>query len=281
MKKLWFIWLLVLVLTFSALAQTPKAKFADFGGVKIHYKDIGKGKNALVFVHGWACNSDFWQKSINAFPDYRVIALDLPGHGQSDKPKTTYTMDYFANSIDAVLRDAGVKKAVVVGHSMGTPVARQFYRLYSKKTLGIVIVDGSLRWYGDKASREAFYAPLRADYRKTATQFVDGMLQPVKEEKLKQFIRSAMLATPDYVGLSAMEGFNDDKLWETDKISVPVLAIMADSPWWTPDTKDFYNSVAPDLDFQMWKGVSHFLMMEKPAEFNEQIRLFITRKKLL
>jgi pimeloyl-ACP methyl ester carboxylesterase len=85
-----------------------------------------------------------------------VIALDLPGHGQSDKPQIAYTMDLFANAIDAVMRDAKVERAVLVGHSMGTPVARQFYRKYPQKTLAIVIVDGGLRLFGTKKCETDF-----------------------------------------------------------------------------------------------------------------------------
>src|SRR5947209_20543938 len=94
---------LVLVLAAGLSAQTPKNNWANYDNGKVHYYDIGnhKSKTALVFIHGWTCNADFWKDSYNAFPAYRVIALDLPGHGQSDKPRTNYSMEYFARSIDA------------------------------------------------------------------------------------------------------------------------------------------------------------------------------------
>lgn len=284
MKK---VFCLVWILMFSAVAfsqsQMPKSNWAKFDNQKIHYYDVGKQKNtdALIFVHGWTCSADFWKESVNAFPEYRVVALDLPGHGQSDKPKTVYSMEYFAKSIEAVMNAAKIKSAVLVGHSMGTPVIRQFYRLYPKKTLGLIVVDGALRPFAPRAQMEQFFAPLRADYKTNAARFIDGMLFPVKDEKLKQTIRSSMLATPDYVAVSAMEGMADDAIWTNDKINLPVLAIMAESPSWRPDTKEFYQTLAPDLDFQMWKDVSHFLMMEKPSEFNKEISLFIVKKKLL
>jgi pimeloyl-ACP methyl ester carboxylesterase len=286
MKKLSIGWiLLVLLFAASALAFDEKAaiksNFADFGGVKIHYQETGKGNRALIFVHGWTCNSDFWKESINAFPGRRVIAVDLPGHGKSDKPQVSYTMDYFARSIEAVMKNAKVDRAVLVGHSMGTPIIRQFYRLYPKKTLGLVIVDGALRPFMPKAQMEAFFAPLKADYKNQAARFVDGMLQPIKDEKLKQEIRASMLATPDYVAISAMEGMMDEKIYEPDQIKVPVLAIMAESPFWQPDTDTFYRKIAPTIDFRMWQGVSHFLMMEKPQLFNKSVLLYLGTNKLL
>lgn len=284
MKNLSLIGLLIALYSVSVCAHTanhpPQSRFADSGGVQVHYNSVGEGSNALVFIHGWTCNADFWKRSINEFPDYRVIAVDLPGHGQSDKPHTDFTMDYFARSIEAVLRDAGVKKAVLVGHSMGTPVIRQFYRLYPQQTLGLVIVDGALR-IGTRAEVEQMMAPMRRDYAAAATKSVDAMLEPVRDEKLKQEIRTAMRATPHYVGKSAMEGMVDEKIWIEDKINVPVLAILAQSPWWKPDTEAFFRSIAPNLDFHMWQGVSHFLMMERPAAFNESVALFVSKNGLL
>jgi pimeloyl-ACP methyl ester carboxylesterase len=279
MKK---IFCLIIILLFSIAAFADQnGDFADFDGNKVYFKNFGKGKKAIVFIHGWTCNSDFWTDSFAAFPEYRVVAVDLPGHGRSDKPKTEYTMEYFAKSVAAVLKKANVKQAVLVGHSMGTPVARQFYRLYPEKTLGVVIVDGALRPYADEEAMKAFFAPIRADYKTNAPKFIDGMLAPVKDENLKRRIREAMLSTPEYVAVSAMDGMMNKKIWQEDKINVPVLAIMAESPAWKPDTKDFYQTIAPNLDFRMWQGYSHFLMMEQPALFNKTVKLFVAKNKLL
>src|SRR5690348_6481016 len=88
-----------LLLVWCSFSQTaPKAKWTNFDGNKVYFYDIGnqRSKNAVIFIHGWTCSSDFWKDSYNAFPSYRVIAIDLPGHGKSDKPKLDYTMAYFA-----------------------------------------------------------------------------------------------------------------------------------------------------------------------------------------
>ncbi|MEO7672869.1 MAG: alpha/beta hydrolase [Pyrinomonadaceae bacterium] len=283
MRNTIFFCLIMILTAVFAFAEAPKSHWAMLDGNKIHYYDIGneKNKNALIFVHGWTCNADFWKDSYSAFPSYRVIAVDLIGHGKSDKPKALYSMEYFAKSVEAVMRNAKVQKAVFVGHSMGTPVARQFYRLYPDKTVGIVIVDGALRSFFPKDAMEQFIAPLRTNYKENAAKFVEGMLTPIKDESLKRTIRESMAATPDYVAISAMEGMADEKIWTDDKINIPVLAVMAPSQFWPPDVKDVFTSLAPKIDFQMWTGVSHFLMMEKPKEFNEQVSLFVAKNKLL
>ncbi len=288
MKNPRFLGTALLILS-SALAQgatpAPADKVADFGGVKLHYQTVGTGSKALVLVHGWTCSTEFWKQSIGAFPGYRVIAVDLPGHGQSDKPHVDYTMDYFARGVEAVMRDAKIDKAVLAGHSMGTSVIQRFYRLYPQRTLGLVFVDG-LPWMDIKKEElEQIQKPYRINYRDAATQNVDHMLVPIHDEQLKQEIRSAMLATPDHVGAGAIDGSIAGLLQERQlmahKITVPVLAILADSGPWKPTTEAMVRSAAPRLDYRIWPGVSHFLMMEKPTEFNATVNDFIVKNKLL
>jgi pimeloyl-ACP methyl ester carboxylesterase len=273
----------LLFAVFGVYSQTPKAKWTKYNDVKIHYYDIGnkKSANALVLVHCWTCNVEFWKDNYNAFPNYRVIAMDLPGHGQSDKPKIDYTMEYFARAVDGVMKNAGVKRAVLAGHSMGTPVIRRYYELYPERTLGLIVVDGALLPFGPRDQVEKFVEPLFSDYKKGVPAFVDGMLPPSVGADLRSFIRGSMLATPDHVGTSAMKFVLDDSYAAHEKINVPVLAIMAQNPMWPAEMEGRYKAVAPKTDYQVWGGVSHFLHMERPREFNEQVILFISRNKLL
>lgn len=255
--------------------------------LRVHYKSYGdKGGNereALVLIHGWTCNLDYWRDSIADFAKRnRVIAIDLPGHGQSDKPEVTYSMDLFARAVEAVMRDAKVERAVLVGHSMGTPVARQFYRKYPEKTLGIVIVDGTLRPFGDKKLMDGFIAGFRGpNYKEAGKQMFAGMAGPNLPAETQERIQASFLNTPQYVLVSAMEGMAADSIWGADKINVPVLAVLAKSPFWPPDTEQFYRSIAPNLDFQMMEGVGHFLMMEKPKEFDAAVIAYLDKNKLL
>ncbi len=264
-------------------AMEAGSRFATLDGSRVHYKSYGKGREALVFVHGWTCDMNFWSGQIPSFEKRtRVIAVDLPGHGQSDKPQVAYTMDLFARAVDAVMRDAGVERAVLVGHSMGTPVIRQFYRKYPKKTLALVIVDGALQPFGDKKMMDTFIAPLRGpNYKEQAAKFIDGMMGPEVSAVLREQIKTSMLSGPQYVAISAMEAMAEESIWKQDRIDVPVLAVLAKSPFWPADNEQFVRSIAPNLDYQMWDGVSHFLMMEKPREFNEAVIAFLDKQRLL
>ena len=281
-SSVFFVFITLLLASTSVLAADGESQYAKLDGARIHYKSYGKGGDAIVLVHGWTCNLDHWRDQI---PDFskrtRVLALDLPGHGQSDKPEIVYTIDLFANAIDAAMRDAKVERAVVVGHSMGTPVARQFYRKYPQKTLAIVIVDGGLRLFGTKEMRDGFLTTFRSPgYKDAGAQMFSqmaGTLSAAEQERVKTSFGN----TPQYVLVSAMESMNNEALYGPDKINVPVFAIMAKSPFWPPDTEQFLRGLAPDLEFQMWEGVGHFLMMEKPKQFNDAVIAFLEKKNLL
>src|SRR5215218_1122550 len=274
--------IVVVATTATAVAFDGESQFAKLDGARIHYKSYGKGKDALVLVHGWTCNLDNWREQI---PDFakrnRVIALDLPGHGQSDKPEIAYTMDLFANAIDAVMRDAKVERAVVVGHSMGTPVARQFYRKYPQKTLAIVIVDGGLRPFGTKEIRDNYISMFRSPaYKQAGEQMFAQMMGSLPAAEQAR-VKTSFANTPQYVLVSAMESMNKDELYGPDKINVPVFAVLAKSPFWPPDTEQFLRGLAPDLELQWFEGVGHFLMMEKPKQFNDAVIAFLNKKNLL
>jgi len=280
--------LLALAIAPAALAKdssAPKAqsRFAKLDGARIHYVSYGKGREALVLIHGWTSNLEFWRDQISDLAKRnRVIAIDLPGHGLSDKPQITYSMDVFARAVDAVLRDAHVERAVLVGHSMGTPIARQLYRNYPQKTLAIVIVDGPLRPFGDPKMMEGFIAGLRGpNYKDAGGKMLTTISGPLLSAADQERIKSSFLNTPQHVVASAMAGMADESIWGRDKINVPVLAIMVKSDFFGGDIEPFYRSIAANLDFQQWEGVGHFLMMERPKQFNDAVIAFLDKNALL
>jgi pimeloyl-ACP methyl ester carboxylesterase len=283
-----FLLLCLPLLLVTAVAQKPTkaegdSRFTSLDKARIHYVNYGKGPEALVLIHGWTCNLEYWRDQI---PDFakrnRVLAIDLPGHGQSDKPELVYSMDLFARAVDAVLRDAGVERAVLVGHSMGTPVARQFYRRYPGKTLAIVVVDGALRPFADKKLMDGFIAQFRGpNYKEAGAGMFAQMAGPNLSAEAQERIKASFLNTPQHVIVSAMEGMADDSIWGPDKINLPVLAIMAKSPFYPADIEQQFRNIAPNMEFQMWEGVGHFLMMEKPKQFNDTVLGFLDKNALL
>jgi pimeloyl-ACP methyl ester carboxylesterase len=261
------------------------SKFAKSGDIKVHYKSLGEGKTALVFVHGWCCDHTVWSAQAAAFNGkVRMLFVDLPGYGKSDKPKIDYTMDVFAKGIDAVLQDAGVEQAVLAGHSMGTPVVRQFYRLYPDKTKGLIFVDGALRSFAkDKEQAKQFASMFKEEtFKDVAPRFLASMFPATAPAAIKEHVKGLVENASPQVAVSSMHGMMlDDKLWKEDPIKVPAQAIMAKSPNWSEDYKAFVKKLAPDLDYREFDGVGHFLFMEKPKEINEALSEFLTKQGLI
>jgi pimeloyl-ACP methyl ester carboxylesterase len=111
-------------------------------GVAIAYDTYGTGATTLVFVHGWACDSTFWRLQVEAFaPDYRVITLDLAGHGRSGSGRMEWTAAHFASDVAAVLRSADASNVILIGHSLGGPIVLEAALLAPERVIGIVGVD--------------------------------------------------------------------------------------------------------------------------------------------
>jgi sigma-B regulation protein RsbQ len=271
----------------AARAEDPKPRSRDakLGDVRVHYDDAGpeQAKEAVVFVHGWAGDRTVWRLQMPVFAkEARCLAIDLPGHGESDKPEVAYSMSYFAKAIDAVMRDAGVESAVLVGHSNGTPVVRQFWREYPKKTRALVIVDGALRsFFSDPKQVDQFVGMFKApDYKDFVAKFVDSMFTSRMPDDAKADVKNRMLSTPQHVMVSSFEAVVDPAIWKEDTIDVPVLAIMAKSPFWTPEYEAFAKKICPKMEWHVLENVGHFVMMEKPDEFDALLAAFLAKQGL-
>jgi pimeloyl-ACP methyl ester carboxylesterase len=250
----------------------------DGEGARVHYLTAGKGAEALVFLHDWRGDVSYWTRQIAAFPDRRVIAIDLPGHGASDQPSVAYTMDYFARSVDAVLQDAGVSRVVLVGYGMGAFVGRQFYRLFPEKTAGLVLVSTSLQ--DRRIAPDSVIRGLHHNYYYylAPSSFYNRL--PLEDVGLEDHIREVMLATPRDIAISSMKGLLDPKIYRHDRIGVPVLAVLPRGT--VPNQYDnFHRSIAPRLEIRTIPSIYDLVMISEPAAFNDALASFVARNRLL
>lgn len=248
--------------------RSAPSRYARVDGVRVHYKSVGTGPRAVVLVHGWACDLQFWRRQV---PDLaartRVLALDLPGHGLSDKPEREYSMAFLGRAVAAVLADAGADEAALVGHSMGALVARQALDSDPRRVRTLVLADGSLRPYFKTAEEgRRFREPFQADYPaalRGAIRFLSEGMRPADRE----WVEAHMLATPRHVALSAQESMHDPASYPTGRVGVPIGAVMARSEHWQ-GYEAFLRGLSPRVDYRELAGVSHFLMIDDPPAFN-------------
>jgi pimeloyl-ACP methyl ester carboxylesterase len=274
------IWIAALLFATGLMAAD-----ATYDGSRVHYESYGKGPEAVVFIHGWTCDLTFWRGQAPVYEKRRALLVDLPGHGQSDKPEVAYTQERFARAIEAVMRDAKVERAVLVGHSMGGPVALTFLRLFPTKTKALVMVDAYVpQAPKDEAERarqqaqlEPFLRSMNApNYKGTVQKMIEGMFSEKTTPAQREEIRTKMAATPQQVLASAMQGMfalEAPKAGET--YGLPVMALVTPGNA-RPGYEARLRAVFPNLrKFEIWEGSGHFLMMESPDRFNRALEEFL------
>ena len=290
-RPAWLVFPCLMMTISEASSQTPTdvltkapSSFAKCGDHKVHYKSVGMGKTAIVFIHGWCCDHTVWDAQAAAFNGKaRMLFVDLPGYGKSDQPMTDYTMTLFAKGIDSVVQDAGVEQAVLIGHSMGTPVVRECYRQFPGKIKALVFVDGPLRpFIKDPAAMEQFMSLFKEEtFKETTPKFLGSMFNPQTPPAAREHIEKLVKNTSPRVAISSMKGMLDLKHWKEDPIKTPCQALMAKSANWSEDYKDFVKKLVPGLDYQEFDGLGHFLFMEKPTDFNKRLGEFLTKQGVL
>ncbi|HEY1758081.1 MAG TPA: alpha/beta hydrolase [Bryobacteraceae bacterium] len=277
-------WLSLGLLALPALAADSVSHFAPFDGLKVHYESYGSGKEAVVFIHGWTCDLTFWRGQAPVYRNRRSLLIDLPGHGESDKPKVAYPLEFFARGIEAVLRDAGVEHAVLVGHSLGGPIAYSFIQLFPSQAKALVLVDATVSNLPADAS---FQAAQQVQYQQRAQNLsgpagvknflaaVNAMFSARTPPSLRDQIRAKMLATPEYVRVAAVTSPSEIPSPAPGvTYNVPALAIQAAQKG-TEQRAAAMRSIFPKLRLEKWVGSGHFLMMEDPARFNRSLERFL------
>ena len=247
--------------------------FATLDGHAVHYLAAGSGKPVVVFLSGWGCDASLWSEQAPVLaPRARLLLVDLPGHGRSDKPDIAYTMSLFARAVNAVLDDAGLEKAAVAGHSMGAMVAYQFARDYPEKAAAVIWVDGActipIEIEKQIAGFQARAKDLRGpQHREKTLEFIDTLFIPETPEAVREEVRREIMATPQHVLASCIENFADRALFEPAVLDVPAFAIFCE--FWHPERfVDIFRKCLPRIEYEFLKGSGHYPMLEKPAETN-------------
>jgi pimeloyl-ACP methyl ester carboxylesterase len=239
--------------------------------VHIDYRVWGKGEPAIVLVHGWACDANYWSAQIDALKSkYTVVAVNLAGHGASEKNRTDWSMGTYGEDVATVVRQIANRQVVLVGHSMGADVALEASRRIGDRVIGIIAVD-SLKSIGLPPMRQRdidqHLAPFRADFVGQTRKYVTESLfetgaDPVLVQKVAydMSLEAPQVAIPSMQALLAM-----DFTSVLPDIHVPVLAINSDL---SPTEEARIRKSLPGFKADILEHTGHFLMMEVPQRFN-------------
>jgi pimeloyl-ACP methyl ester carboxylesterase len=237
-------------------------------GSAIRYGVRGQGEVTLVFVHCWTCNHAFWDKQVDHFSrDYRVVWLDLAGHGASGSRRERYSMQAFGQDVASVVEKVGAERVILVGHSMGGPVAVEAAGLLGERVLGVVGVDTfytPFEYPKTEAEIAAMVKPFEDDFAATTQHMIGTMFTPAADPEMKQWVLAQFDGSKKALGVSAMyELLRWNAAGKLEQYSGRLHGINA-AP--TGKEEPLHASVV------LIPGVGHFVAQEKPDEFNAALQ---------
>jgi pimeloyl-ACP methyl ester carboxylesterase len=269
----------IVFLSVAALASEPNTQWSmSSDGVRIAYEVHGDGPVALVFVHGWSCNRTFWAAQIEPFAKhYKVVAIDLGGHGESGTNRTYWTMAAFGDDVASVVKQLDLKKVILIGHSMGGDVIPEAALRLPGRVVGLVWVDAYKKLGKGRSPEEVekFAATFRPDFAGTTDKFVRSMFGPHADPALVNRVAKTMSSARPDIAIPALEsafGNSRDIPSTLEKLHLPVTAINPDNAPTDTTSLQHYG-----VETVIVPGVGHFVMMEDPKGFNDALLGAVTK----
>jgi len=248
-------------------------------GVTIVYSAAGSGDTALVFVHGGMADRTFYDGQLAAFADrYRVIALDLAGHGESGTNRKKWGMPEFGGDVKAVVDAEKLRRVVLFGNSLGGPAVVEAALLLPGRVVGVVGIDTfqdlghpQTEEYARAAKEDARQRAeaFRKDYPGAMKTMVKMLFHPDADPALMADAERRMMKTSPavaYAMLSSIGGY--DTAVSARRLTVPLRAINGDL---YPTNVEAARRVKADFDVIVMKHMGHYPMLERPEEFNRHV----------
>ena len=266
--------LLLLTFAFPTVQSKPASEVVNSSdGIPIHYSVTGKGDPALVFIHCWGCNRGFWENQVAEFSKTnRVVTIDLPGHGESGAGRKNWTIESYGDDVKTVVTKLGLKRVVLVGSSMGAPIALEAAKRMPGNVAAIVPVD-SLQNVEVSITPEQLDAVIKqmtADYKGATTGLLNQFFfSPTTPEAVKTRVTNEALSREPVTAVAILKGIFAYKPGPTLKeLKMPIKAINADL---NPTMLEINRKYAPQFDAVIIKGTGHYPMLEDPARFNQML----------
>lgn len=266
---------------------------ATESGVTIHYDDQGEGR-PLVFIHGWGMSSRVWRFQAERFaPSYRVITIDLRGHGESGLPEGEgLSMADLAADVAALFRELDLERAVLVGWSLGALVCLKSYGSVRDRLAALVLVGGTPRFTaGDgyesglqPADVRGMALRVRRDRAKTMGEFFRGMFtdRELSREQNRRLVTEIVIPSrqPDTpILLKSLEILaSSDQREVLPLIDLPVMLIHgSDDTICLPAASRYMAERIPGSELAIIDGCGHAPFMSMPDRFNAAFDGFLER----
>lgn len=204
-----------------------------YKNTKISFTDSGEG-NAIVLLHGFLENKKMWAEYVNLFSEkYRVITIDLLGHGESDCLGYVHEMEDNADVVYEVLQSLKIEKATILGHSMGGYVALAFAELFPENIKKLVLLNSTSKEDSPekKLNRTRAIKAVKQNYVNFVSLAIANLFSENNRTRLAdeiEKVREQALKTPLQGIVASLEGMKirKDRGWLLHENRFPVLLIL-------------------------------------------------------
>jgi pimeloyl-ACP methyl ester carboxylesterase len=246
-------------------------------GTNIVCEISGKGGTALVFLHGWCGDREYWKNQIGPFAaDYTIVTVDQAGHGDSGKDRKKWTTAGLAEDLESVVKALDLKRVILVGHSMGGPVALMAAKRMPDKVVGVIGVDTlqNVEFKMPEDIRKQFMAAFEKDFKGTMRMGLEAMLAEKTDAELKKWILARAEAQDQKMALALMHDLTElDQKALLKEVKAPVRCINSAGGYQFFTATDVpVNKKYADYNAVTIESVGHYPMLEKPDEFNRKLR---------
>jgi len=259
--------------TTAVTADPGEGKVMSSDGIPVVFDTFGEGAIGIVLVHCWSCDRTFWSNQVDylAAAGYRVVTLDLPGHGETLGSREEWTFSGYGADVKAVADKVGLKRMVIVGHSMGARVALEAAGLMPGRVAGVVSVDALINadWKWPEDEFLEFITNMKNDFPAVCDGFVRGMIPQETDVALHDDISSRICDADPEIAIALMKHYGEyDEGAALGAAGVPVRALISPAYPANIEGNRKYN---PDYEAYVLEGTGHFPHMEKPEEFNARL----------
>lgn len=261
----------------QSFAQTMFSTSPD--SIRIAYEVYGNSAPALVFVHGWSCDRSYWKEQLEPLAkNYKVVAIDLAGHGESGLGRKSWTMEAFGADVASVIKKQGLKNVILIGHSMGGCVIAEAARQLPRDIVaGLVFVDQYKQLHTPRTPEEiqAFAGPLEMNFSDSVAAFVRRMFNPESDSILIERVAKDMASAPPAIALAAFRStwaYSNQITNTLKELKLPVIFINSDNR-----PTDMASMERNGIHVMIMPDVGHFLMMENPEKFNLLLKSAISK----
>jgi pimeloyl-ACP methyl ester carboxylesterase len=258
-------------------AKATKGTVRTADGLTLVYDSRGHGDTALVFLHGWCGNRSWWKNQVDEFaPSYRIIAVDQAGHGESGQERKEWTIQALAADVESLVKSLGLKRVILVGHSMGGSIALAAAKRLPGTVVGIVGVDTlqNAEMKPPAEQRKQFLASFEADFKGTMRAGLRGMLPEKVDPAFLESLATGAERQDRTMAINLLRNFGEldlPTLFRDAKVPVRCINSGGGFAFFAPTATDINKKYA-DFKATTIDNVGHFPMLEKPAEFNEKLR---------